>query len=1167
MLVAASQASAYSRRHYGGFNVMLSRKNIVVSSLAATFLWLACLTVAANAQDSAAVVESDSEATVEKIEALINAVESREGLDEEARARATDQLTDAIAQLSSRDASASAAARYAQQIKSAPEEAARLREALDRPAAQPQSVEDLGVAAETSLQELEQALARESAALAGAETRLSELDATIAAQVKRPDIARLRINELREVLEQLSGALAAPAATDEPTILADVRRINATTRRNARTAELNKLEQELLSHSARIDLLRAQRDTAAREVGESRSRAELLQEAVNSRRQLAAEQARTNAEEEELAAVGKHPVVRAIAERNRELTSEMPAVAASIEQTTNELRRTEELAQSIQESIVRSRKQLEVGGVTQVIGRLLVEERRNLPNVSQYFGDVRERRKTLSRIGLAQVRIEEERRQLSSLDDAIDKRMADVSDEALDAEKLAEIRDSVSGLLANRRELLEQVANTYHTYLRVLGEVDVAQRASLEKRDEYRQFLDKNLIWIPSTSPLSRQTFSDFGVAAAIATSPSAWKGTADALWTGIRENPIEAVALLLLIALVSVSRRPLARRHQQINKRVGRLSTDNIGLTLMSIAIAIVRALPIPLAFFAASWLLLQSTASENFQIAVAQALIATAPFLYNLLLFRSICAPDGVAEVHFDWREENLGAIRRQLNRLIVIGVPILFVAALAYASPNSMHRDGLGRILFIALMILLAIVMYFVFDPKRGFATDYYEKRPDRLVTRLKWVWYSAEVAVPLALALLASLGFLYTAAILIGRLADTVWLIVAIIIANLVVSRWLALARRKFELQLALEKREARKVEQSAETVTEPQAGAHGIPPAAEAAPLDLDAVNEQTRRLLQAGLYFLGLIGVWGIWSDVLPALGILEQVSLWTQTITVDGAESIVPVTLADLLLAFVVAGAAWLAVRNLPGLMEIAVLQHLDLAPGSHYTINTLVRYVVVTVGLFSVLSIIGWNWSRIQWLAAALSVGLGFGLQEIVANFVSGLIILFERPVRVGDTVTVGNLTGRVSRVRIRDTTITDFDRKEIIVPNKSFITEQVVNWTLSDPITRIVIPVRIAHGSDVNLAHRVMEDTLKKQPLILEEPPPKAFFMGFGESSLDFNLYVFSRQLADRFPITHAVHQDILQALIDNGIEIPFPQRDLHVKSATEDSRTPWSDAEPD
>ena len=170
-------------------------------------------------------------------------------------------------------------------------------------------------------------------------------------------------------------------------------------------------------------------------------------------------------------------------------------------------------------------------------------------------------------------------------------------------------------------------------------------------------------------------------------------------------------------------------------------------------------------------------------------------------------------------------------------------------------------------------------------------------------------------------------------------------------------------------------------------------------------------------------------------------------------------------------------------------------------------------------------------------------------------MANFVSGLVILFERPVRVGDTVTVGQLTGTVSRIRIRATTIIDWDRKEIIVPNKSFITEQVVNWTLSDPITRIVVPVGVSYGSDVDLVHKVIADTLEALPLVMEEPPPKVYFTGFGDSSLDFTVQVYLRQLADRLPLTNSVHEAILKALRQNGIVIPFPQHDLHIRSAVE------------
>ncbi len=447
----------------------------------------------------------------------------------------------------------------------------------------------------------------------------------------------------------------------------------------------------------------------------------------------------------------------------------------------------------------------------------------------------------------------------------------------------------------------------------------------------------------------------------------------------------------------------------------------------------------------------------------------------------------------------------------------------------------------------MIIFSGVVHALLHPTRGVAATYYASRSDQWTSRLRWLWYVLGAGSPSLLALAALIGYLYTAASLTGRLVDTFWLVLAIIVIDLVITRWLALTKRKIAWQMAIKEREARKAEGDEEAESEA--------PAIESQPLDLDAVDQQSTRLLNAGLFFVGAIAAWGIWSGVVPALGILDQVSLWSQTAMIDGEEAIVPVTLADLLLAVVIAGVTAIASKNLPGLMEIAVLQRLTLQPGSRYAINTLLRYVVITIGVIVVLNIVGWQWSQIQWLVAALSVGLGFGLQEIVANFVSGLIILFERPVRVGDTVTVGQLTGTVSRVRIRATTITDWDRKEIIVPNKSFITEQVINWTLSDPITRIVIEVGISYGSDVQLAHRVMEETLLKMPLVLDDPVPKVYFVGFGESSLNFRLNVYSRELADRLPLTHAVHEEILGALRKNNIEIPFPQRDLHLRSVDE------------
>ena len=273
----------------------------------------------------------------------------------------------------------------------------------------------------------------------------------------------------------------------------------------------------------------------------------------------------------------------------------------------------------------------------------------------------------------------------------------------------------------------------------------------------------------------------------------------------------------------------------------------------------------------------------------------------------------------------------------------------------------------------------------------------------------------------------------------------------------------------------------------------------------------------------------------------------------FTATELIDGVEKQVPVTYADIGIGVLIAFLTLFAAKNLPGVLEFSILRHLPLDTGGRYTATTLSQYLIVLIGIIAAFTMIGVEWSSIQWLVAALGVGLGFGLQEIFANFVSGLIILFERPARVGDTVTVADLSGTVTRIRIRATTITDWDRKEIIVPNKSFITEKLINWTLTDPITRVIVPIRIAYGSDTNLAYKVIKETAETNPLVMPEPKLQLFFLGFGESSLNFELRVFVRQLDDRLPVIHELHMATNEALKRNGIAIPFPQRDIHMRSS--------------
>jgi potassium efflux system protein len=177
-------------------------------------------------------------------------------------------------------------------------------------------------------------------------------------------------------------------------------------------------------------------------------------------------------------------------------------------------------------------------------------------------------------------------------------------------------------------------------------------------------------------------------------------------------------------------------------------------------------------------------------------------------------------------------------------------------------------------------------------------------------------------------------------------------------------------------------------------------------------------------------------------------------------------------------------------------------------------------------------------------------LGVGIGFGLQEIVANFIGGVIILFERPIRVGDVVTVGDTDGVVSRIRSRATTIRNWDGKELLVPNKEFITGRLLNWSLSDQTTRVILSVGIAYGSNVRQAMSLLEEAARESENVLDNPPPSVIFESFGDNSLVMSLRCFVGTAELRYPTVSALSEAINEKCSAAGINIAFPQRDLHL-----------------
>ncbi|ENH9516643.1 MscS family mechanosensitive channel [Escherichia coli] len=403
------------------------------------------------------------------------------------------------------------------------------------------------------------------------------------------------------------------------------------------------------------------------------------------------------------------------------------------------------------------------------------------------------------------------------------------------------------------------------------------------------------------------------------------------------------------------------------------------------------------------------------------------------------------------------------------------------------------------------------------------------------------------IPIALMVLTATGYFYTTLRLSGRWIETVYLVIIWNLLYQTVLRGLSVAARRIAWRRALARRQ--------NLVKE---GAEGAEPPEEPT-IALEQVNQQTLRITMLLMFALFGVMFWAIWSDLITVFSYLDSITLWHYNGTEAGAAVVKNVTMGSLLFAIIASMVAWALIRNLPGLLEVLVLSRLNMRQGASYAITTILNYIIIAVGAMTVFGSLGVSWDKLQWLAAALSVGLGFGLQEIFGNFVSGLIILFERPVRIGDTVTIGSFSGTVSKIRIRATTITDFDRKEVIIPNKAFVTERLINWSLTDTTTRLVIRLGVAYGSDLEKVRKVLLKAATEHPRVMHEPMPEVFFTAFGASTLDHELRLYVRELRDRSRTVDELNRTIDQLCRENDINIAFNQLEVHLHNEKGDEVT--------
>jgi potassium efflux system protein len=541
--------------------------------------------------------------------------------------------------------------------------------------------------------------------------------------------------------------------------------------------------------------------------------------------------------------------------------------------------------------------------------------------------------------------------------------------------------------------------------------------------------------------------------------------------------------------------------------------------------------------------WIGSESQAPNDFLASLGHGFLVMAGFLAPVLLLREICRVDGLGEGHFGWPTGMCDRMRKACDTAIVCASPIVLTAATLRTQADESIANSLGRYCILVFLGLMIFILHRLLLPSR-FWSSY--ANYSQTWYRVRRLVYFIAIAIPITLVILVCSGYLYISHAIAARLLYTSAILLVVLLVESIALRATMLRRRKLSIQQLRQQRQ-----QLADKATE--GDSELVVGADTAVDVNLNSVSQQARQLIRLIAIATATTLVWMIWSDLLPALGMLDRATIW---VVGEGAD-LSDVTLRDLLFAVFATGLTVFAVKNLPAVIELLLLQKLPINPGARYAITTIFRYILGTVGVLIGLSFLSIPWSQLSWIVAAASVGLGFGLQEIVANFVSGIILLLEQPIRVGDVVTVDGTTGVVTKMQIRATTVTNWDRQELVVPNKDLITGKLLNWSLSNVINRVALDVGVAYGTDIETAHRLIMAAAASHPEVMSEPPPIVTLEKFGDSSLNFVVRCYLPSLDKRLQTIHELHAAIAKSLDKAGIVIPFPQRDVHL-TLTTDSR---------
>ena len=946
---------------------------------------------------------------------------------------------------------------------------------------------------------------------------------------------------LQEIIEQLS--LDAPAG--ESVISTRARLVELAAEKQKVDAELSMLRYEREAYEATVGMPAIAAELANKQIARKSDEISILENLIVRQKQDDSDQLirKISSDNESLP-----ELLKPMGQKNLTLATSLAQQTRDLVQYSALKNEADVESRKIEQENATTKSRVSTVGLSNTLGKMLRRDKADVVARRRRFQTLDFSQK-MEEAQLNKFLHQDELTELADVEAAIDREVEKLVDDPAQRQIL---RGPIADLVQQRKSILQRAIDIESEVYQNLFGLKVAQTEFLQKSQAYTDYIDQHILWLPSAALIGTEDGPGLKSATAWLSSLENWKAAGASIFASASQQlPVLAIMLAGVLGMLFFQpriRADLKAAGALACKRGCRVFSPTLSATFQTVLIAAT----LPAIALVIGWLLRESPSINAFARVMGRALTHTAMAAVPFMLLKAVSREGGLAECHFEWSDSFRRTLRWNLRWILPLGIPLLFLA-IAMEMADDESFNSLGRIAVLTILVMSAVFCYQLFRPS---AATYRSSSPSEKGSyfyRLRHLRYVIIMSGHAFLILFAVLGYYYSVFVIGRSMLQTVALAIGMVIINALAMRFLLVRRRNVRYQQLIQQREAAReaarkaAEELAESGQEPEGIVDSLEIELQAEPgIDITDVSRQARELTNVILLIITGLILLGLWQYLLPATRIMDGWKLWDVTI---GSE-VKTVTLRDVVFSLIVFAMTYFGVRNMPGMLELLLLQRLPMDAGARYAVTSIFRYVLLVVGVIFALGYLKIPWSKYSWLVAAISVGLGFGLQEIVANFVSGLILLLERPVRVGDVVTIDGTTGVVSRIQMRATTVTNWDNQELVVPNKDLISEKVMNWTLTSAINRIQLTFGVAYGTDTELVRQLITEVVEKTPDILKEPKPLVTFDEFGDSSLNFVVRICTRSVERRWIIISDVNTGINIALKKAGIEIPFPQRDVHM-----------------